>query len=439
MISLACSFSFAQDFSYADLLAKVNNFPSVAIATMSLESSQAQLNIISSPIKAELSASYNKTWGEFTANTITKSLDSEDFSPISLSANFNIVPYGPAYEQVIKASWNLEQAQNNLRDARNKQIIDLTKSFSNALIAKEQVSLSKARLLYSQLKLEQIQILYQSGTSNQAQLEQAKIALQQSENDLENKKRNYQQSLLSLSLSTGQKITAIIGNLSASVTYELNIDEQINHRTDIQTALIALQRAKLEASSTLRDNLPYGTFSLGYNHASNIDSFNLAASYNTKSFQPSLNASYDPDFKPQSAVSGQVSDSYTLGLKLVIPLDAALPDALYLSDLTIKQAEMQLEQAIELAKFDIANKLNSLRASEANLELSLAILEQSKNNLDITTKRFNAGIVSELDLNQSQNNLLESNINLQIAKNQVLLAKMQIASSLSINLLEVIK
>lgn len=439
LISLAFSFSFAQDFGYLDLLSKLDNFPNIQMATMQWESSQSQLNILRSPVKAELSAGYTKTWGEFTANNISKNLDSEDFNPISLNANFTVVPYGPAFEQIIKAEWSFKQAQSNLRDEKNKQIIDLTKGFTSALVAKEQISLAEAQLEYSQLRLQQAQVLLQSGTSNQSQLEQAKIQLQQSENNLENKKRNYQQALLSLSLSTGQELRGVTGKVLGLIEYELNIDKQINQRTDIQAALIALQRAQLEASSTLRNNLPYGTFNLAYNHTSDIDNLNIGMSYNTKSFQPSLNASYDPDFKPQNAVSGQFSDTYTLGLKLVIPLDAALPEAMQLSELTIKQAEMQIEQTIELAKFDIANKLISLNSAKANLELSLAILEQSNNNLDITTKRFNAGIISELDLKQSQNSLLESAISLQAAKNQTLLAKMQLASSLSINLLEVIK
>lgn len=405
---------------------------------MSVKTSQAQLNILASPVRAELSAGYSKTWGEFSTNNITKSLDSEDFKPISLSANFNVLPIGPAFEQAIKAQWGLEQAQNKLRDEKNNQIIELTKGFANALVAKEQVSLAELRLEHNQLKLDQAQVLLQSGSSTKFQLEQVKIQLQQSKNDLDTKKRNYQQALLSLSLNSGQKITDISGELSELIEYSQDI-EQINNRTDIQATLISLERAKLEANATLRDNLPYGTFNFGYNHASDVDNLNLGMSYNTKSFQPSINASYDPDFKPQNAISGQSSDTYSLSLKIVVPLDAALPDALYLSNLAIEQAEKQIEQTVEFAKFDIANKLTALNSAEAKLELSKAILEQNNNNLDITTKRFNVGIISELTLKQTENNLFEAQINLQMAKNQTLLARMQVASSLSINLLEVIK
>lgn len=433
------SFSLAQSYNFSDLLARLEQFPSIQMATMRLSSSQSQLNILRSPIKAELSAGYNKTWGEFSANNISKSLDSEDFSPISLSANFNVIAFGPAFEQAIKAEWNLKQAQNNLRDEKNKQIIELTKNYANALVTKEQISLAEAKLSYSQLKLEQSQVLFDSGNSNQIRLEQITIQVQQSKDELENSQRNYQQALLNLSLISGLKITSIAPEISTISEYSYNINEQIQQRTDIQAAKINLEKAKLDASATLRDNLPSGTINLAYNQSSDVDNLNIAMSYNTKSWQPSLNLSYDPDFKAQNAVSGQFSSSYSLGLKLNIPLDTALPDALYLSDLAIKQAQMQIEQNLELAKFDIANKLNSLNSAEASLELSSAIFEQNQNNLNITKQRFLAGIISKLDLIQSQNNLLEAQINLNRAKNQVLLAKMQLASSLSINLLEVIK
>ena len=431
--------SLAQDYSYPDLLAMVDKFPSVQMATMRLGSSQSQLNILRSPVKAELSGGYTKTWAEFTANKVSKNLDSEDFSPISLNANFNLIPYGPAYEQQVKAEWNLKQAQNNLKAEKNKQIIELSQNFANALLAKEQILLAEAKLEFSQLKLEQNQVLFGSGNSNQAQLEQAKIQVQQALNNLESKKTSYQQALLSLSLSSGLEVDGVTGDLAEVKDFAQNIEQQIKQRSDVQAALINVQKASLDAEANLRDNLPYGTINLSYNHATDIDSLNIAMSYNTKSFQPSLNTSYDPDYKPQNAISGQVSDSYSLGLKIVIPLDAALPDALYLSELAIKQAEQQFEQSIELAKFDITNKLNSLNSAEKNLELSLAILEQNKSNLDITNQRFKAGIISELALKQSQNNLLEAQINLQIAKNQVMLAKLQVASSLSINLLEVLQ
>ena len=429
----------AQDLGFFQLLDKLDNFPSVRLAQMAVSSSQSQLNILSSPVKAELSAGYTKTWGQLKLNNKTTSLDAEDISPISLSANFNVIPYGPVYDQIVEAGWNLELAKSRLKEQKNAEIIKLFKSVNNVITAQKQITLAEARLEQNQLQLQKVRALLAGGAANQAGLEQIQIKISQSQNAVISQKQNYQQALRNLSLISGQEV----GNIKDEVIElsELNyeIEQAIENRSDLISARQKLLRASMQAESSLRDQLPYGTVSTNYMHSTDSDQFSLGGSFNTKSFQPSLQGSYDPDYKPQAAVAGQSSDSYSISLKLVVPLDASLSEALELSRILIKQAELQYRQSREMAKLDISAKENALSAAQANLSLATAMLEQAKHNLEINQARFEAGIISKLDLVSAKNDLLEAQINRQTAKNQELVAAMQLASALSFNLTEVIK
>ncbi len=429
----------AQKPDFLELLANLDNFPSVRMAQMALSSSQSQLNILSSPVKAELSATYTKTWGELNSTAVNKSLDSEDFGPISLTANFNVIPYGPIYDQIVKAKWNLQLAKNRLKDQKNTEIIKLFQNVTAVLVAKEKIALSEARLEQKQLQLQRLKTLLATGDANQSGLEQIQIQILENQNAVLSQKQNYQQALKSLAVLSGQNIDNLKNVTFELTSFSYKIEEVIENRTDVISARQKLLRAKLDAESRLRDNLPYGSVSSSYNHSTDSNQFNIAGSFSTKSFQPLLQTSYDPDFEPRAAVAGQISDSYNISLKMVIPLDAALPEALKLSETMIKEAETGYQQAQELAKLDILSKENSLMTAQSNLSLAYARLEQATNNLKINRARLEAGIISKLDLAAAENSLFEAQIGLMSAKNQSLVAKMQLAAALSIDLLEVIR
>ena len=152
----------AQEISYSGALALIDQSPAVRLARGELELAQRQLEVASSFVRGELSSGYTQSWGELSiptpvddepADPITRTDNRGDFDPIGLSANFNVVPFGPSYEQILRARSALSNAENALRDARYQAVVDVTTSFQTVLAAQRNSELNAAALELANLTL----------------------------------------------------------------------------------------------------------------------------------------------------------------------------------------------------------------------------------------------------------------------------------------------
>ncbi len=432
----------AQDsLKFDEALALSQESPTVQLAQVQLASAQKQLAVASSLVSGSLTTGYSSTTGELTAPSLAEpqSLDSSGFDPIRLAANFNVIPFGPRYDSVVQAQARLKQAELDLQDAKAEALSSGVEAYLTALRAAQNVEVQTLGLSSAQTQLEANQKRFEAGAISASQLTQSELALQQAQLDLSSAELSSSTALLNLSNKLGVQVSAV-----AETDIELNLNQtydaeaQVLLRSDVQKARLSLEQTKREAAATLRDNLPSGTLSLTYDHVTDSQNLGLGASFSTSTFQPSLSASYDFDYKPSgSTPEGASSNSVSFSLGLSIPLDSSLPDALALADIAVQQAELSYEQILESARLSIHNAEQQVASLVSSLALNQQLLTQAEDSLAISKKRFELGLVSQFDVQDAELNLKEQSLRFAQAKDSLLLAQLGYLQSLGLNLMEV--
>ncbi|MCA9835285.1 MAG: TolC family protein [Trueperaceae bacterium] len=445
LLSLFCFGVFVavaqESLSFEEAVNLSQQSPAVELARVQVSSAQKQLAIASSPVSGTLTGGYSSSAGALTAPTLSEPerLDSSSFDPLRLSANFNLIPYGPRFDSVLQARARLRQAELDLRDAQASSLISTVEAYFTALRATQELELKQLALSTAQSELEANQSRFDAGAISASQLTQSQLALQQAQLDLASAQLASTGDLLTLSNLLGVPVEAVA---DTAITLELkedyDLETQVLARSDVQKAFLSLEQTRRDAAATLRDNLPSGTVGLTYNHATDNQNLGLGASFSTSNFQPSLSASYDFDYSPPGATpEDSSSDSFGFSIGLSIPLDASLPDALALADISVNQAQLNYEQTLDTARLRIHNAEQQVRSLEESLALSQELLEQARVTLETTQKRFELGLVSQFDVLGAQQNLAEQELRFGQAQDSLVLALLAYLQSLGLNPMEV--
>jgi outer membrane protein TolC len=433
-----CGLAQAQPLAFNQALDLALNSPSLEIARLQAELAHQQLAVAASPIGAELTAGYSATWGVREAPGLLepRSLDDRSWDPFALTTAFNVVPFGPRFDRLQRARFNLLRSEQALRDERARLLLETTRHYLSALRATEQAALAERQLALAQDTLAATQARQEAGAVTAAQLLQSEIAVSRAHSQVADAARAKAAALALLSLSVGTTVTAVAGEppiAAAPPTGELG---QLAERSDILAARLALAEAELTASSTLRDNLPTGSLSLSYARQQGERRLALGAGFDTRSFQPSLSLSFDPD-----AVAGNspdaTSSSFRLGLSARVPLDAALPAALQAAALAVEQASLQLTLAIHRAELEVNTRQREVEAAETALGLSEQLLAHSRLVAQDTEARYALGLVSSLERDQAELSAAEAELAAARARDGVLLARLALAAALALDPLEI--
>lgn len=423
-------------------MALINESPAVKLAQGELELAQKQLEVVSSPVQGELSGGYSQTWSELSVpdeagERISESDSDGDWEPLNLDASFNVVPFGPSYEAQLRARWALTNAENALRDARYTGVIEVTTLFQTALVATLEAQVGTLSLNLAEQTLADAQTRLAAEAATNAEVQAAELSVQQAQITVTNLEARVAQTLSELSVNLGIPVARLRAGLPP-LKLSLDINTELERRSDIIAAGLAVQDARISRDATRRDYLPSGNLNLGYSVTQEGSSVSVGGAYDTRSFQPSANLSYDPDFELDERVpDGQRANSFRLGLSATIPLDVAVGSALAAGRISIEQSEAQLKRTTELARLDVETQQLSVDNALTALELAQAAAQQQEDALSTAQTRFDNGIVSPLELLSAQVDLAQSELELKNAQHTLRLAQMGLLSSLAINPLEV--
>ena len=424
--------AWAQNLSYEEALTDLENTPQMILALLQLESAQKNLEVSSSLFQGEASLGYSQTWGEKTSSDQSnpEDLGNSDWEGISVSGRINVIPYGPHAESVQRARWQLEQAELNVRDERASTIITVTEQYQNALFAKKTWNIEQKTLELAELQLEAVTTQFESGAANETQRLQAELSLKQAEEGVRSAEQSFIQALQALSVTLGQSVTDVSGALTES---RRPVNERpLEARADIINAATSVQDAEITVMNGLRQALPSASLSLNYGLSPEEGRFDLGARIDTNSYQPTLSASYDPDFNMQ-----QNAQTFRLDLSLSIPVDVSVASALEAANLSLKQSELREAQTRELALLDIASKEAQANSAEVQVVLSQERRNQQETLLEAIQARFDAGLVSMLELKQAELDVLNSQLSLVQSQNALRVAHMNLAVAYAMNPLEV--
>lgn len=413
--------------------------PSLEVAGLQLALAQKQLEIAASPVTAELSGGYSATWGVLDAPGLPapQRLDERGFDPFALTAAFNVVPFGPRYDQVQRARLNVLRAEQALRDERARLALEVTRHFLGALRAEQQLVLAERQLALAEESLAATKVRQEAGAATSAQLLQAELAVRRALHEVAEAERAKAQALASLSLSVGSTVSAVAGDVPMVVAPATDDLGRLAERGDVLAARLALAEAELTAAAALRDNLPSGSVSLSYLRQQGEQRLGVGAGFDTRGYQPSLSVTFDPSAAPTGNLPDAVASSVRLGISARIPLDSALPAALEAAALAVEQAALQLMLTIARAELELASRQRELAAAEAGLALSEALLAQSRQLAQETSARYELGLVSVLERDQAELGVLEAELATARARDAVLLARLALIIALALDPLEV--
>jgi outer membrane protein len=433
---VSSSFSLAQ-LTYQQVLELGQQSPRLVLAEQQLELSQRQLDVAASVVKADLSAGYTHSWGTLTAPEGVSPINEGKWDPFALNVNFLVVPFGPGHDQTIRAGWEVERSQQALTDERAATFLDISQRFGSASETKLELALAQRKLEYVTQSLQEIETRLAAGAATETEHDQAEVAVLQAQSAVHSLEGALRQALAGLSQSLGSSVEDIQGDLPESTVAPADPKTQVMGRTDVKEATLALQDAELSNLSTLRERLPNAALKVSYDVNPEKGQYSVGARYDTTSFQPSAFISLDPDFQDPKAIAGQLSRSVSVGISVVVPLDIANSDALEAGHLAVAQRQLQLQGVVEGALLEV--QLKQLNVSDAATTVALAQtnLEQAKSALEVAHKRFEAGIISNLEVFQADLEVQRLDLELVKAQHALTLAHLELAIALAINPAEV--
>jgi outer membrane protein len=437
---LLVGFGFAQEsLSFQQALALALQSPNVALSQGQLELAQKQLEVSLGILSGQFSAGYTQTWGEATSigatgTEQTTSLDEGSFDSITLSATFNVVPFGPNADTIQKAIWGLEQAAIGLRDAQAESIVSTVQNYINSLRAQQALEFQTFAVDVANRQFEAATVRQQSGAATQQQVLQAEIALSQAQNALNEAQRTLFQTLASLSNQLGVHVDGVSDDIPQGVLPESNSEAQSQKRSDVIKAELAVKEAELNAASTTRQYLPSASLNLSYATSDEDRQLVMSTGYDTQSYQPTASIAFDPSY---SQGQGNSSNSFSVNLGAKIPIETSLFPALEAARITIEQSKMQAQRVQELALLEITNSERQLAATEANVVLSQKLLDQSQQTFDTAKERLDLGVITPLDVLEAEKALREAHLSLNKAKDNYLLSLLQYVTILALDPMEV--
>ena len=397
--------------------------PSVRLAELQLEQTREELTALSGLLSVNASAGYSRSLRE----------DSHNFDPVTINATLNIVPYGPGFDAEVQAGQKLIQAELALRDARAGVVVDATQRYATALRNSQEVTLAAAELAYARAVLEATSEQVDAGAAGPAQQLAAELTVREAEHRLSSAARALTGALEALGNLLGAEVPAVLGEPpTATLPVGTNLQARTGRRSDVLNAELNLAQAERSVAAAIRDALPSGSLNLSYSSTENGQNLRLGAGFDTRSFQPSLGLSFDPD------VPGADGSSFSLEVSIQVTLDTGTPAALQAANLAVAATQHRLEQVRSAAGLDIAERKRSLADAEAALRLSQSRLELLQLDLEAAATRRELGLVGPLELTRAELDLEAARLASSRARDSLTLSLLRYAQSLALDPLEVL-
>ncbi|OQX28865.1 MAG: hypothetical protein B0D92_06680 [Spirochaeta sp. LUC14_002_19_P3] len=285
---------------------------------------------------------------------------------------------------------------------------DVQKQFYNILANQENIRIQQANIELAQKRLEQARRNFSNGLVPEIDVLSAEVTLAKLQPDYNNTVQVYNSLLLNFKTIIGAERgdEVILDGELPSDLHDLDAEELIQKyaagRLDLRK--LDKQIASLEytrKSTALHNNLP--TLNLGYTYA--LNGSNAATNTPQQSIDPWTN----------------FSDRGTLDLTLKWQLSGLIPGSktnVQVKDFKDDTEKLKLAREIarQGAETEIENLVGSLLTSKLTIEANTSSTELARKNYELTEEAYRVGTRQLLDVESAQNNYLDSQQKLLLAK-----------------------
>ncbi|MFN2321683.1 MAG: TolC family protein [Trueperaceae bacterium] len=383
---------------YAEALRLADSGPTVQLALRALELAERQLAVTATPVRGELSAGYRWTSGERDPGVGDPiDLNDQGYDPIGLSLSFPALGLGPAGDAIARARADVVRAQSERAAAQRAARIEATNAFQNALRARRALALARAEADLTALESRAAELRAAAGAATAAEVARFATTEARARNAVAATAFEVEAADRALALVLGGPAGEPVGALPDPAALVAQAPEAAwARRSDVLAARLQVAETDRTADATLRDQLPSVGFSVASTSGDADRSLQWGASFDTRTLQPSVSLSYDPDSGvPGVGVDG-TSRSLTVGVALRVPLDPTVGSALAAARIGRERALAQLELAQARAELDVDRRAFEFESASADAELAHAAAEQARADLAVREARFASGSISEL-------------------------------------------
>ncbi len=408
---------FAQGLSRNDVIQAAEQSAVVKAARARLNLAQSQATAAGVPISASLGGGYSLSGS---SPDTTGLVSTNDAWKISLNLSFAGL-FGIALETRMLADINFERAKRAFNAAQLKATRNAIALWHTARHGFLALELANTSLQTAKLVEQAAETRFQAGGISINGRENASLAVERADLEVQKAKLFLQSAQLQLEINFALKSEAVLDHWqalpdTAGIT-------QLEWREDVFEAQSALTTAEFERSKTNQAVLPSAKLEAGISGSSGT--LSLSVNQNLAS-----NLNYSFSNTPSS------STEFSVGISISVPLDLGAWNALEPVTNNVTVAQNNLALVVSSAKADIVARRAALGLSHSSLELANHTQEFNQKQLERTKTRFNAGLITPLELQKTELEVLKGRLDVFDAQAELDLSVMDVHQATAVMLEE---
>jgi len=420
------------DFGAAVALARQG--PSVTAAELAVRGAQAKLAASFPAMTGSLQTGLSQSWSDASGVSSQRG----GLEPFSLSATFNVVPYGPGFDARLDAERALATARMALDDTTRQATVDAVRAYLQALRTQRRIELDARAVALAEASAQHVRTLQDAGNATDASVADAAMALMQARIALASDRLALATALADLSDRVGRTVAGVAGEPPAGhAATGSTLDDALARRSDVRQAALALEAARRGYAAGVRSMVPSARASADLASGDGSTSWGAGIAYGTSTFQPSLQASVTPGGSTTSNGSTLQGTRLALALTINVPLDTSVGAALEGARLTVAAADRELERARQRAALAVASAERTLGSNTLQARLATAQRDRAAEKADEAARRLDLGLVATPELDRARLDADGADLVARAADDAVLLARLELAQALGLDPLEV--
>ena len=399
-------------------IAKQSNLTILA-AEQKLKSAEAQISVARSALMPRISANGNYTYfkdvqksviqaeggfgfpipGEDMDDMSTPSVDNEaELIELEFGAHHNlqgtvslsqpIFAWGRYYYSYQAAKLGYEAAQKELTAAYEKLRLDVYEAFYRVLIAQEFVKVAEQSVELVEKQLGIAQTSFDAGAATNFDVLRAKVQLANAKSQVIRAKngvkiaKNAYKTLLNLSLSDDISVEGSFEIPEVKIKLDELIKQALEKRPEITRSQLNEQAGQKQLSVVKTRNLPDLAFFSNYqiSHSERLTEMNRI---------------------------------WSLGLQINVPIfdGFASRAAVKQSESVLKQLQIGTEQVMSVVETEVRNAYLALLEAKTLIDVQRETVAQAQESVRIATIRFENGMITTVELTDTQLALIQSKVN----------------------------
>lgn len=368
----------------------LQNSPEVVNAFNDL--AKAELNFKNNFIKLFLPSA------NFNASTVLTSKENHGFHldnpyDASLNLNWNLFNSGKDYLAYLQYKNNLKLARLNFDNKLQDIVLNAIQTFYDLKLKESLLTVADNDLKSKKDQLDMTTSLYKAGLRDYTSFLQGDNNYKSAQLSAKQKQANYEKSKMTFNTAIGRAPEAeavLEDNLKElaplyTTSYDEDLSVALLNRQDINQKILTLQNDKISKKITTLQNMPalQAGFSLNNNSQ---DIFGIRSNHT----------------------------NYSLGLSLNIPIGFVGVDNYYniqISKLDLVNSYMGFEDTLRSIRQKVLNIRTELALQFESIKISEGNLKIAKERLDITSKKYDIGNATSLELSDAQDAYLSAQIN----------------------------